>query len=114
MTGLEVKNKLKSCGIALNVVAKNMGITAQNLDEKLKVKNIKIGTIQKIAVAADKPLDFFIENQVKTLSKEPIPEYGISNIEKALKIIQQQADSLAVKDEQINRLITILENNIKK
>ena len=51
---------------------------------------------------------------VSIVASEPLPEYSTSNIEKALKIISMQSESLSIKDEQINRLITLLENNMNK
>lgn len=46
---------------------------------------------------------------------EPELEYKkLTSIDKFLDIMQKQADSLAVKDEQMNRLITLLENQLNK
>ena len=61
MTGNEVKTILKTNGFQLKQVADRMGVSPQNLDEKLKVKQIKIDTLKLIAEAIEKPIDFFLD-----------------------------------------------------
>ena len=70
MSGSEIKEILKSNGYQLKNVAENMGISPQNLDEKLKVKQMKIDTIRDIAESINKPLDFFLIKSLGLQSKE--------------------------------------------
>lgn len=54
-------------------------------------------------------------DQQDTLVSEPRqPSRGLTSIESAFEIMKMQADSLAKKDDQIDRLITLLENQLNK
>jgi transcriptional regulator with XRE-family HTH domain len=82
LTGAEVKYKLKEGGYSLTNIALAMGITPQNLQSKLKSKDIKIEFLQTLAKVINKTVYFFIESREKNveLNVEPIVEVNDKNV----------------------------------
>ena len=48
MTGAEIKNIIKSRGMTLATVAKHLGTSPQNLNNRLNAKSVKIDFLQSI------------------------------------------------------------------
>jgi transcriptional regulator with XRE-family HTH domain len=83
MRGEEVKRIIEDDGIPLNEVAEKLGISPQNLNNWLNVKDMKIGILNKIAKAINKNIYYFIDSQsdefIKSsiLSKDIIRYYDV-------------------------------------
>lgn len=108
MKGEEVKKKLIKSGYLLKDVAAAMNETPQNLNSMLKADDIKTGVLEKIALAINKSLYFFIGDGDENIGKTIVVPI------EAMDIMKKQADSLARKDDQIDDLILILKNQIKE
>ena len=65
MKGLDVKNKLLKHGFKLAEIAKTMNETPQNLDSMLRAEDIKTGVLERIAIAINKTLYFFIQDEAQ-------------------------------------------------
>lgn len=104
MNGKTVKEKLMKEGYVLADIAREMGTIPQNLQTLLSTSDIKTGVLEKIAQAINKSIYFFFEE-----------EEGKENIEndtstKYLEVIKEQSYQLNKYQEQIDRLLTIIEN----
>jgi len=62
MEGSFLKKKIQSAGFQLYEVAKKLDITPQDLQSKLKSKDVKLSLIRKIASAINKDVFFFLED----------------------------------------------------
>ena len=89
MKGLELKEFLTSKGVILSELAVKLGMSPQGLKHRFEVKNVKPEFIKQI----EEVVGFKIE--------EPSP---------AGTETQQFIELLKKKDEQIDRLISLLEN----
>ena len=65
MKGIDVKNKLLKHGFKLAEIAKTMNETPQNLDSMLRAEDIKTGVLERIAIAINKTLYFFIGDEAQ-------------------------------------------------
>ena len=117
MNGKQIKEKLKKDGFILSEIAESMQETPQNLQSMLRTTDIKTGVLERIATAINKSLYYFFEEEK---IEEPTSEY-LSNANKTVSIpsdawlvIKQQSASLESKDNQIDRVITLLENQISE
>ena len=88
MKGLELKDALAQKGVVFSDLAGKLGLTPQGLMHKFSVKNVKPEFIKQVEEA----LGFKVE---------PIPSVPSET--------QQLIDLLKKKDEQIDRLISLLE-----
>lgn len=123
MNGKQIKEKLKKDGFILSEIAESMQETPQNLQSMLRTTDIKTGVLERIATAINKSLYYFFEEEnieETTTVEEPTSEY-LSNANKTVSIpsdawlvIKQQSASLESKDNQIDRVITLLENQISE
>ncbi|MDP4201476.1 MAG: hypothetical protein Q8861_02185 [Bacteroidota bacterium] len=103
MTGKEVRNILKSNGFKLKDIALNLNITPQNLDEKLKVKDIKTNVLEEISSAINKNIDFFIST--KEVVEESKPEYNKPKeltISSDIQILLRMLDKQEKETERLN------------
>lgn len=73
MNGDFVREKIELAGYQLFEIANNMGISQQDLQSKLKSKDVKVSFIQKVAKAMNKTVYFFFDGTKENLSqKKPI------------------------------------------
>ncbi len=95
MNGKEVKEKLLNSGYKLKEIAELMGESPQSLQSLLNAKDIKTGTLERIAESIKRSVYFFY--------KEPVSEFVIPNrpLEDENKV------------EQLEKHIKTLENTIK-
>ncbi len=63
MKGEEVKKILENDGLQLTDVAEKLNISPQNFNNWLGVQDIKTGVLEKIALAIDKNIYYFIDKQ---------------------------------------------------
>ena len=89
MKGVELKETLVRRGVVLSELSSKLGITPQGLSTKLNVKNVKPDFIKQI-------------EEIVGFSLEDIPQTNTET--------QQFLELLKKKDEQMDRLITLLEH----
>lgn len=63
MTGKDLKSKLENIGIPLRQVAEKMGISEQNLQNKMSSADIKVSFLCKLSKALHKSIYFFLDGQ---------------------------------------------------
>ena len=66
MTGKELQEKLKFCGMKQIELATAMGISPQGLSSIFGVADVKTGTIEKFAEITGRPLSYFYGPDVHT------------------------------------------------
>lgn len=67
MKGIEVKEKLIKAGFSMADVARLMDETPQNLNSMLRADDIKTGTLDRIALAVNKSVYFFYNNELEDM-----------------------------------------------
>lgn len=67
MTGQELRYKIEQAGYSFADIAMLLGISPQNLQNKLNNKDIKIGFLQDLARAINKSIYYFIEPDDKNV-----------------------------------------------
>ncbi|MCQ2058708.1 MAG: helix-turn-helix transcriptional regulator [Bacteroidaceae bacterium] len=108
MKGETVKEFLKKSGIPLNKVAEKMGETPQNLQSMLRADDIKTGVLERIAAAINKNLYFFYDDESQNINGDnnTAVQGNGNHIDSSTK---EFLALLRKKDEQIDRLISLLE-----
>lgn len=114
MTSLELKNLRLSNQMKQSDMAKIIGIEQSYFSDMERGKKpIPKDTVLKINKHFG--LSYSTIEIIQAITSEPQPECKKqSQIEQFLELMQKQADSLSKKDEQIDRLITLLENQLNK
>ncbi|MEI6755027.1 MAG: helix-turn-helix transcriptional regulator [Paludibacter sp.] len=106
---LRIKEGLKQSDIALILGIKQSYVSDMEQNKKPISKEV----IKKLNNHFG--LTYSETEHQQTFVSEPFQQnIAPTNIETAFDIMRKQADSLATKDEQINRLITLLENQLNK
>lgn len=72
MNGDFLRKKIELAGFQLFEVAKNLGISQQNLQSKLKTSDVKVSFLEDLASSINKSVYYFFEDNEKTKSKENI------------------------------------------
>ena len=123
MKGEYIKKILLENGFILKDVAEAMGETPQNLQSMLRAEDVKTGTLERIAAAINKSLYFFIEGDNITSTnygneRTSVAGNGnqVTNTDVAGLIELQKGyqEMLKKKDEQIDRLLSIIERSSVK
>lgn len=110
MTGQKIKDILRSEGITIADVARMLGHNGdQRLHSALKSEDVKSGLIEDIARVTNKSVCYFYEGSGNTV--HGIAVSGDSNQINALS--EKFIALLEKKDEQMDRLIGIIEKNNK-
>ena len=103
MSGEELKHIIEHSGWRMKSIAERMGISAQQLNNMFSAADVKSGTLEKVASILGVPVASFYGdgdtnvNQIKN-------NIGGDNI-----IELAPYDALRKRDEQIDRLLTIIE-----
>ena len=121
MTGEAVKQILYLKGIKITELAERLGISQQNMSSQLTVKDIKTGTLERIAEASGVPLSEFygiapfniangdgntqVAGNGNTISSSELEK----SLSKALEELAAQRKLTEKAQEQIDRLIGLLE-----
>jgi transcriptional regulator with XRE-family HTH domain len=63
MNGKKIKEKIKLCGISLRDVADLLGISEQNLQNKLNVDDVKVSFVVELARKLNKDIYYFLDIQ---------------------------------------------------
>lgn len=105
MTGQKIKDILRSEGITIADVARMLGHNGdQRLHSALKSEDVKSGLIEDIARVTNKSVCYFYEGSGNTVSGDSNQINALS--EKFIALLEK-------KDEQMDRLIGIIEKNNK-
>lgn len=69
MTGQELKIKIKEAGRSQKEIAELLGVTAQSLSSVLTAKDVRSGSVEKIADALGIPVGFFYGDNLQQSAK---------------------------------------------
>jgi len=111
MRGKDLKEFLQSEGVNLSELSKKLGFESdQRLHSALKAEDVKSGLIEKIAAATNKSVGYFYKANIAIAGKNGVAvnnsdSSGNELSEKFIKLLEK-------KDEQMDRLITIIENKL--
>ncbi len=131
----QIKALAASKKIKLSEVAERSGITYQQLNRIIRTESTSIDTLQKIADALGVPMSLFLDDGkqdarpqlVQTATGEYATQIagdhthigGCASLDKALeeiaaqrRLVENAQTQLSAAQEQINRLITLLENKL--
>lgn len=89
MTGRDLKYKLEQAGYSLVEIASLIGISPQNLQNKLNSKDVKIGFLQNLAKAINKSIYYFIEgdaNNAAPIAKKDRLKQESKTVKKNVKV----------------------------
>lgn len=111
MNGKELKKILKEEGVNLTELAKMLGYdNDQRLHSALKAEDVKSGLIEAIAKATNKNVGFFYKNDNGVIASDN--SVAVSGDGNSVNSISERFISLLEKkDEQMDRLIGLLEKN---
>ena len=99
MKGIDLKKRLQQTGKSITEISRMIGMTQQSLSQALLAKDIKSGLIELLAEKLEKPIQYFYGDD------------STNNVVKPKKDSHETLLSmLSKKDEQIDRLINIIEN----
>lgn len=107
MSGEELRKVLIDRNIQQKDLAKVLGMSQQNFSAIMKVADVKSGVLESIAKAAGLSVAEFYDG-----SPAPAPANNSYNKDTTINDTQTMTDLLAMlkaKDEQINRLLALLE-----
>lgn len=106
MSGEEFKNRLSKTGLSFADIARKIGTTSQALNQVFNSTDVKSSYVEKIAEALDIPIVEFYGCECVTATDHSTAINGngntINNDDKFLSLLSK-------KDEQIDRLLTIIE-----
>lgn len=111
MTGKELKEILQAEGVNLSELSKKLGFeNDQRLHSALRAEDVKSGLIEKIAKATNKSVGYFYKSNFAIATENSV---AINTTGDDTGTISKKFISLLEKkDEQIDRLITIIENKL--
>ena len=109
MSGKEVKEILKQEGVILSELARLLGYdNDQRLHSALRAKDVSSGLLEKIARATNKNVCMFYPDTAKTVANEN--SIAVSGNDNQISTISEKLIGLLEKkDEQIDRLLTVIE-----
>ena len=108
MSGEELKKKLVDTGISLTKISGMLGKTPQQLDQALNAKDVKTGFVEDLCRVLNVDISFFYGEGDKIVAVDNSTAFkGNGNTVGASE--DKYLALLSKKDEQIDRLITIIE-----
>lgn len=114
MDGKIVKEKLKKCGIPLSEIAARMGYeNDQRLHSQLKSEDVKTGLLEKICKAIGVDMSFFYPSASSSVVQNNSSGTNVQGQSVQVLGGQDMASLLNKKDEQIDRLLSIIEKSSK-
>lgn len=124
MTGREFKVKLDNLGVKYSELAAKLEMSQQALSAAFIVKDVKTGFVERVASALDIPASSFYNDGVQTptitvnapnRNSAPVNAGNgtqmVTSDAKMMEAINTLIAQNAKKDEQIDRLLAILEKN---
>lgn len=114
MSGKELKDILGQDGINLSELARLLGFASdQRLHSALKAEDVKSGLIEQIAKATNKSIGFFYKDRMGAVAAEN--GLAVSGDGNSITTISERFISLLEKkDQQMDRLLAMLENQQTK
>lgn len=109
MKGIELKKILRDNGISISQLARVLDISQQNLNSALSADDVKSGTIEKVAFASCKPVSFFYGESPGSVSASGDNSTAVAGNNNRVNT-ERFVNLLAKKDEQIDRLLSIIES----
>ena len=109
MTGENVKRILLSKGMKISDVADRLGESLPNTSAMFKVQDIKTGVLERISSACDIPLSEFYGIAPFNIASGDNNTQIAGNGNTVNANVEKLIDSLSKKDEQIDRLLSIIE-----
>lgn len=109
MKGIELKKILRDNGISISQLARVLDISQQNLNSALSADDVKSGTIEKVAFASGKPVSFFYGESPGSVSASGDNSTAVAGNNNRVNT-ERFVNLLAKKDEQIDRLLSIIES----
>lgn len=111
MSGKELKEILASEGINLSELARLLGFSNdQRLHSALKADDVKSGLIESIAKVTNKSIGFFYKDSLGVLAVDSsVAVSGDGNSVIVINTSERFISLLEKKDEQMDRLLTIIE-----
>lgn len=111
MSGKELKEILAAEGINLSELARLLGFANdQRLHSALKAEDVKSGLIESIARVTNKSIGFFYKDSLGALAMDN--GVAVSGDENSITTISERFISLLEKkDEQMDRLLSLLEKS---
>lgn len=104
MKGEEVKKILKANGVTQKDLAEKLGTTTQNISDRLSKEDLSSGFLESISQMTGIPLSVFYPGVWGSVVNSPSASNQVTNIPES--VIQLPAK----KDEQIDRLLSIIES----
>lgn len=111
MSGKELKEILAAEGINLSELARDLGFANdQRLHSALKAEDVKSGLIESIARVTNKSIGFFYKERLGALAVDN--SVAVSGDGNSITTISERFISLLEKkDEQMDRLLSLLEKS---
>ena len=108
----KIKVLAEKKNISLERVAKESGITSQGLYKIIRENSTKVETLEKIAKSLQVPISVFFDDVVFEQNISENNGIAVSGDSNKIFAAEQakMLDMMAKKDEQIDRLITIIES----
>lgn len=108
MSGEELKRKLTETGFSLSRISQLLGKTPQQLDQALNAKDVKTGMVEELCRVLNLDIPFFYGAGDRIVASDNSTAFkGNGNTVGA--DVSKFLDLLAKKDEQIDRLLGIIE-----
>lgn len=118
MKGLTIKEILRKNGITLISVAEKLGESSQNLSALLQKDDLRTSLVERISEATGIPISAFYGEAYSsaTASGNSVAVSGDGNSvnaisERFMTLLENKDRQIAKKDEQIDRLLGLLETN---
>lgn len=118
MKGLTIKEILRKNGITLISVAEKLGESSQNLSALLQKDDLRTSLVERISEATGIPIAAFYGEAYScaTASGNSVAVSGDGNSvnaisERFMTLLENKDRQIAKKDEQIDRLLGLLETN---
>ncbi|MDR0680276.1 MAG: helix-turn-helix domain-containing protein [Dysgonamonadaceae bacterium] len=97
MNGKKLKEKIKLCGISLREVAELLGISEQNLQNKLNADDVKVSFLVDLSRKLNKDMYYFLDMQYPTQKNNSVT--ATNNL-----LLREKDERLREKDEYILEL----------
>lgn len=109
MKGIEIKRILRDSGFTISQLARILETSQQNLNSALSAEDVKSGTIEKIAFATGMPVSFFYGESAGTATASGDGSTAVAGNRNNVNS-EHFVQLLTKKDEQIDRLLKIIES----
>ncbi len=112
MTGEELKRKIKEAGSSQKELAELLGVTAQSISSILSAKDVRSGTIEKIAEALGRPVSYFFDEAsgtaVVTGNHSAASVHGNASVGASNEVLEERLRSMQQLLDEKERTIKIL------